>query len=245
MSPQNNGACRWRTGRPGLGENGMTTNGKAIVFDLDGTLIDSAPDIRMIANQVLAREGVAPLTLPQTRSFIGNGAAIFITRMMAARDLPQADHPRLLASFIDRYETAFTLTTVYDGVAEALSALTQAGFALGICTNKPLIPARAVLAHVGLQHHFAVVIGGDSLPSHKPDPAPLLRAFADLGTTGGLFVGDSEVDHETAQRAGLPFALFTEGYRKTPPEAFVQTTPFSAFRDLPALVARHHAHASA
>ncbi|MCC5973710.1 MAG: phosphoglycolate phosphatase [Rubellimicrobium sp.] len=210
---------------------------RAVVLDLDGTLIDSAPDIRAVANRVLAGESAAPLTLEETRSFIGNGTGVFVARMMAARGLPEADHARLHGAFLGAYDGAQGLTRLYPGAMLALGALAEAGFALGICTNKPASATRAVLAHFGLAGFFGTVIGGDSLTVSKPDPAPLIRALSDLGADRALFVGDSEVDHQTAQAARVPFALFTGGYRKAPVEAFDGARPFDHHAALPGLVA--------
>lgn len=210
----------------------------AIVFDLDGTLIDSAPDIQGIANRLLAGAGAAPLDLDEVRAFIGNGVSVFVARMRAARGIPDSDHAGLLAGFAEAYDAAVHLTQPYPGVASALAALSGSGFRLGICTNKPVRPARAVLHHLGLSHHFAAILGGDSLPQRKPDPAPLLAGFAALG--GGarrIYVGDSEVDAETARRAGVPFLLFTRGYRKAPVAEIPHSAAFDDFAELPALVA--------
>ncbi|MBV0912069.1 phosphoglycolate phosphatase [Anianabacter salinae] len=210
----------------------------AIVFDLDGTLIDSAPDICGIANALLDRVGRAPITLAETRDFIGNGAGVFVARLRAARDLPDADHDRLLAEFIRRYDDAVHLTRPYPGVEEALSALLRAGHVLGICTNKPIRPTRVVLRHLGFERFFETVLGGDSLPVHKPDPAPLCAVFEALPQAPEIYVGDSEVDAETARRAGVPFLLFTEGYRKCPVDQMPHAAAFSDFAALPGLVAR-------
>jgi phosphoglycolate phosphatase len=136
------------------------------------------------------------------------------------------------------YEEAFALTALFPGVTEALDALAQAGHPMAICTNKPEAPAHAALRHFGLDRHFPMVIGGDSLPQRKPDPAPLRAALAGLGATRALFVGDSEVDAETAQAAGIPLALFTRGYRKTPAEHLAAKLVFDDYRALPRLV-RH------
>ncbi len=208
-----------------------------IVFDLDGTLIDSAPDIHGVANTVLADEGLAPLTMTQTRHFIGDGTAVFVQRMRAARDMPDSDQDRLLAAFMARYDGAVALTQVYPGVVAALTALRDAGHSLGICTNKPLAPTRRVLDHFDLTPFFATVWGGDSLPVHKPDPTPLHAAFAALPDGPRLYVGDSDVDAETAVRAQVPFLLFTEGYRKSTIDALPHRTAFSSFDALPGIVA--------
>ncbi len=212
----------------------------AIVFDLDGTLIDSAPDIRAIANAVLADEGAGPITLEETRSFIGNGAATFVARMMAVRgvDTTPDTQERMLAEFKRLYNTAVENSALYPGVAELLEQLRSDGHVLGLCTNKPLKPARFVLDHFGILGHFDAVLGGDSLPETKPHPAPLLRTFEMLGADpeNSLYVGDSEVDAETAARADVPFALFLGGYRKTPAEELPHEMAFAHFNVLPVFV---------
>ena len=215
-----------------------------IVFDLDGTLIDSAPDIHAGANQLLAAEGAEPITLAQARSFIGQGASVFIEKMRHARAIPDSEHARLLKAFVASYETLVTRTEIYPGVVPALEGLSAAGHSLGICTNKPLVPCRAVLAHLDLTRFFGVILGGDSLPTHKPDPAPLEAAFTALGEGPAIYVGDSEVDAETARRAMVPFLLYTEGYRKTEVQALPHSAAFSHFADLADLVDRMVAEAA-
>lgn len=205
----------------------------AIIFDLDGTLIDSAPDIHAAVNRVMSDIQAPLFEFPQIKSFIGNGVPVLMQRVMAARDLDGADHATLTASFLDYYEAdATTLTRPYPNAVEALKALKAQGHPLAICTNKPEGPTRSILAEFALSDLFETVIGGDTLAQKKPDPAPLQRAMADLGNGPAIFVGDSEVDAETAQRAGVPFALFTEGYRKSQLQDMPHGASFSDFADL-------------
>ncbi len=207
-----------------------------IVFDLDGTLIDSVPDITAAANDLMAQEGLAPLSEEVIRGFVGNGADVLIAKVRAAHGIAEAEHPRLLADYVTRLETATALTRPYPGVVAALEALSAKGHALGICTNKPEKPARAVLATTGLAGAFETVIGGDTLPRRKPDPKPLFAAFTALGDGPMIFVGDSEIDAETADRAGVPFLLYTEGYRKTPVEDLGATASFGHYDRLAGLI---------
>ena len=210
----------------------------AVIFDLDGTLIDSAPDIAANANAVLEEVGLATLPPDLVRSFIGKGVAHLIHRLLETSG-QAIDGPLftpMLNRFNQRYETAFEHTTIYPHVIPALEALAEMGCALGICTNKPIAPTHAVLRHLGLDRHFGVVYGGDSLPQRKPDPAPLFATAGDLGRATVIFVGDSEVDAETADRAKLPFLIYTEGYRKTPVHALPHHAAFNDFKQLPGLV---------
>ncbi len=206
-----------------------------IVFDLDGTLIDSAPDIAAAANLTLAEVGAAPLSLAQVRSFVGAGAHIFVKRMAAARVLD--DPTPLIQRFMHHYDGAVALTQRYEGVQQALETLRRGGHRLGLCTNKPLGPTRNVLAHFGWEDMFETVLGGDSLGVRKPDPAPLHAAFAGLGEGPRLYLGDSEVDAETAARAGVALVLHTEGYRKAPLADLPHAAAFDDWADVPDLVA--------
>ncbi|MBA3908823.1 MAG: phosphoglycolate phosphatase [Rhodobacter sp.] len=210
----------------------------AIVFDLDGTLIDSAPDIHAAANKVFTAKGLAPFPFDVVRGFIGNGVGVLVSRLLQSQSLDGTGslHAELVGNFVKLYEETFDRTSLYPGVIETLNDLSAAGYQLGICTNKPELPARAALRHFGLDRHMQVLIGGDSLPQRKPDPAPLRAALAALGNGPALFVGDSEVDAETAQAAGVALALFTGGYRKTPADALGAKLIFDDFGTLPRLV---------
>jgi phosphoglycolate phosphatase len=209
---------------------------KAIIFDLDGTLIDSAPDIHAAANAVLQGEGMPLVTFEQSRGFIGRGARVFVERM--ERAVTGGNDPTLTAHLHERflhfYERAHENTRIYPHVVDTLTTLQAAGYALGLCTNKPNGPTRAVLAHLGWDKLFTVVIGGDSLPVAKPDPAPLMAVVEGLGLTLPqiVYIGDSETDAETAKRAGARFGLFTEGYRRTAPEDMFHDFRFNDYRTL-------------
>ena len=210
-----------------------------LIFDLDGTLIDSVPDIHAAVNRMLFGEGLAPLDLPTVTSFVGNGLPKLVERVMAARGIDRAQHQKLTQVVLHDYmTTGAALTRPYPGVPEALEALKAVGHRLAICTNKPEAAARMVLAELGLAHHFPVIVGGDTLPVSKPDPAPALETVRAMGGGAATFIGDSEVDAATAQAAGMPLYLFTEGYRKSPIEALPHHAAFSVFADLPGLIAK-------
>lgn len=206
-----------------------------IIFDLDGTLIDSAPDINAAANAALAAEGLAPVTQEQSISFIGNGAAAFVRRLelASAGDCDPERLQRLHERFVSFYETTHSLTRAYPGVEDVLVALRTTGWKIGICTNKPIGPARKALAHMGWTNLFDTVIGAGMLPVMKPDPAPLFAVIEGLGGGASVYVGDSEVDAATAQAAHVPFALFTRGYRKSPVAEIPHDRAFDDFHALP------------
>lgn len=208
----------------------------AVLFDLDGTLIDSLPDLHAAANAMLEEMGRPALDLETARGFIGNGVPKLVERCLDAtggRD--EGVFAAALARFRDAYAAdPATLTRPYPGVPETLAALREAGFALGVVTNKPAAPAETILAALGLRAHFGALIGGDSLPVMKPDPAPLAAAKEALGGGPAIYVGDSETDEAAARNAGLPFWFFTEGYRKKPAEAFEAEFAFGRFEELKA-----------
>lgn len=217
---------------------------RAVIFDLDGTLIDSAPDIWHAANAVLDEAGLPRVTFEQSRGFIGRGARVFVERMeravTGANDPARTDH--LHARFLHYYERAHENTRIYAGVPEVLENLRAQGYGLGLCTNKPIGPTRAVLSHLGWDRFFQAVIGGDSLDVAKPDPAPLLAVVSGLDLTlpQTVYVGDSETDAETAERAGATFGLYTQGYRKSAPQDMFHTFRFDDYADFPDHLSRLH-----
>lgn len=208
------------------------------VFDLDGTLIDSAPDIRDAVNLALAELRLEPLGLAEITGFIGRGLPVLCDKVRAARDVsepPALFEPRVRKHY-DRISASSG--TMFPGAKETLQRLEAGGARLGLCTNKPYAAVLAVLAHHRIEGIFASVVGADSLPERKPAPTPLLTVLAALGDGPAVYVGDSEVDAETAERAGVPFVLYTEGYRKTPVDALPHDGQFADFAELPALLER-------
>mgnify|MGYP005852097815 CR=1 FL=1 len=210
----------------------------AIVFDLDGTLVDSAPDIAAAANRMLAEWGAAPLPLATITRFIGNGIPHLVRLARQERDIPASEEARMKERMLALYTAhPADLTRPYPGVVEALERLGLAGHVLGVCTNKFRAPSVQILEALDLARFFKVVIGGDSLRVKKPDPAPLAAAFNALSGDTALYVGDSEIDAEAARAADCPFALFTRGYRKAPVDTLPHDIAFDDHAMLPALVA--------
>lgn len=204
----------------------------AIVFDLDGTLVDSAPDLHRALNLVLAAEGGAPVSLAETRGFIGHGIPNLVHAARESRGIAPARQAAMTDAMFAHYLKAPTvLSRLYAAVPETLRRLRDRGHPLGLCTNKALAPTQAILAALGLGDLFDAVVAGDSIAQKKPDPAPLLAAFAPLGRPL-LYVGDSEVDAETAARAGIAFALHTQGYRKTPVNGLAHAFAFDRYEAL-------------
>lgn len=211
-------------------ETGMSS---AIVFDLDGTLVDSAPDIAAAANRMLADFDHPTLPVPLLTSFIGHGIPNLVRQVIDACEFDPAQHAAMNARMLAHYsQNPATLTRPYPGVVTALSGLADAGYRMGVCTNKFRALSVQILEALDLARYFDIIIGGDSLPQKKPDPAPLHAAFAGLSGTGILYVGDSEVDAATAQAAEMDFALYTQGYRKLPVADLPHRFAFSHFSEL-------------
>ncbi|MDJ0992065.1 MAG: phosphoglycolate phosphatase [Dinoroseobacter sp.] len=197
----------------------MSRRYEAVVFDLDGTLVDSAPDMADALNATMAEVGLAPFSLAEATSFVGSGALILLKRALAARGVTEFDPAQMRDRFVEIYEDKLDgKTAPFPGVVEMLQRLQFAGVPMGLCTNKPEGPARAVCAALGLSPFFKVIVGGDTLPVLKPDPSPLLHACTGLGAApeATLYVGDSDVDYATAKAAGTPFAFVECGYQSRP-----------------------------
>jgi phosphoglycolate phosphatase len=216
---------------------------RAVIFDLDGTLIDSAPDIWAAANAVLEEAGLPVVSFAQSRGFIGRGARVFVERMEHAvtgsNDPARTAH--LHTRFLHFYERAHENTRIYPHVPDVLEGLRSDGLVLGLCTNKPFAPTEAVLCHLGWAGLFQAVVGGDTLAVAKPDPAPLHEVINRLGfgVAEIAYIGDSETDAETAERAGAHFGLYTEGYRKAAPEEMYHHFLFEDYRLLPGHLAEY------
>ncbi|HSE76241.1 MAG TPA: phosphoglycolate phosphatase [Dongiaceae bacterium] len=208
-----------------------------LVFDLDGTLVDSAPDIAAAVNALFAELGLPPVELALIRRMIGDGAPVLLER--ALRHVGAAHKAAdLMARFSAHYgENAVKLSTLYPGVAETLAALRAAGCRLGVCTNKPISPTHAVLAAFELNGLIEAVIGGDSMKQRKPQPEPLLEVIRALGGTPdrAVLVGDSTVDLACAEAAGVPAIIVPSGYGMTPPQGGIIADKFV---DLPAVIGR-------
>ena len=209
-----------------------------IIFDLDGTLIDSAPDLQSMASAILRKRGKQDLTLDETRHFIGEGAAVFVRRMMVARDIDVTAeaHALLLEQFLAQYEISVDKAVFYPNVLSALAVFKAAGYKLGLCTNKPERATRAVIRHMGIEGMFDAVMAGGVIDSRKPEPDMLLEVIERLEGGASVFIGDSEVDAETAQRAETLFALFTRGYRKQSVQEICPDWQFEDFGALPGIV---------
>lgn len=212
----------------------------SIVFDLDGTLVESAPAIRDIANALMAEMKLPALDLAETRHYVGNGAGRFLEQALEARGaLRPEEFAERLSRFMVLYaEARPDANKPMPGSEAAMTQLAADGHRLAICTNKPMAPTRALIYALGWHELVNVIVAGDTLPERKPHPAPLLKAIAELKQPFALYVGDSDVDAATAEAANVPFLLYTEGYRKRPVEELTHAARFQSFDELPELVAR-------
>lgn len=207
---------------------------RVLVFDLDGTLIDSAPDLAQAVNALLAEFGKPPLAESAIRPMIGDGSRLLLARALAASGIEGP--PDAFERFMVHY-LAFVAdkTRVYPDVPETLAALQARGHPLGVCTNKPFAPTERVLEAFGLARFFGAVIGGDSLPQRKPEPEPLLATIAQLGGGAAAMIGDSANDMLCARAAKVPGILIPSDYGLPAEEADLKLTRFA---DLPAALDR-------
>lgn len=189
---------------------------EAVLIDLDGTLVDSAPDIVEASNRMLVELGAPALSAAVVASFIGNGVPMLVQRLLhASPGLRCSDDAAARALFYRHYqETNGRFSRLFPGVQAGLDALQQAGYRMACVTNKPIAYTTPLLQAFGLEHYLQVVVGGDSIAQMKPDPAPLLHACALLGVAPAqaVMVGDSHVDVAAARAAGMPSFILRYGY---------------------------------
>jgi phosphoglycolate phosphatase len=213
----------------------------ALIFDLDGTLVDSLPDLAAVLAATWREIGAPPLPREQVRTMIGDGTTALVARGLAASGLPAAMLEASLARFLALYEAApVTLSRPYPGVTQTLAALRAEGRRLAVCTNKPQRLTMAVLRGLDLERHFAAVVGGDVLAVKKPDPAHLLAACSRLGAVAddSVMIGDNEHDVAMAKAAGVPVILVRYGYHRLPLDGLQADIKIDAFGELPKALAR-------
>lgn len=198
---------------------------RLVMFDLDGTLIDSVPDLAEAVDRMLAELGRPPAGVEKVRDWVGNGARVLVRRALADdidhAGVSETQTEEALARFLDIYADCHNLTALYPGVHELLETLSTAAVELAVVTNKPERFVAPLLEQVGLGGYFRWIIGGDTLPQQKPDPAALLQVMrlAGVEATQSLFVGDSRNDVLAARAAGVPCVAVSYGYNHGRPIA--------------------------
>ena len=210
---------------------------KAVVIDLDGTLLDTAPDIAEAAQRMLRDLDMAPVDLEKIRSYIGNGIANLVKRALTGEMHGKPDDAlfaRALPQFEKHYdEVLYRETRPYPGVMEGLNALRDAGYTLVCITNKAQRFTLPLLAAMGMKDYFDLILSGDSLPRKKPDPLPLRYAaiYYEIQPEDMLLVGDSLNDSQAARAAGCPVVLLPYGYnggkdvREQDSDAVIESLP--------------------
>ena len=186
-----------------------------VVFDLDGTLVDSHRDLADAANAMLLEFGATPLAAEEITAMVGDGAAMLVRRVLKRGGLVATDARHALERFLVHYDERLLATTKpYDGMEETLRALRAEGRQLAVLTNKPHRASVRILEGLDLLALFSDVVGGDTAYGRKPDPAGLLAVVSNANTTPGetLFVGDSAVDLATARAAGTAICLARYGF---------------------------------
>ncbi len=198
---------------------------KLAMFDLDGTLIDSVPDLAGAVDVMLDQLGRAPAGVDKVRHWVGNGARVLVRRALADdiehASISEGETEQALALFLEAYAGDHSRSTLYPGVRPFLDALQQAGVPLALVTNKPSRFVPELLSDKQLDGYFRWLVGGDTLPVQKPDPAALNWVMQQAGVAApqALFVGDSRSDVLAAKAAGVPVVAVSYGYNHGQPIA--------------------------
>jgi phosphoglycolate phosphatase len=218
------------------------TSARIVVFDLDGTLVDTAPDLINALNFVLAREGLPPVPLHSARNMIGAGARRLIERglELEGRTMGVADINRLTSDFIDYYAAHIAdASRPFEGLESALDDLDRGGYRFAVCTNKLEWLSKLLLDQLGLSSRFSAICGADTFGISKPDPAFLQQTIARAGgqPSQAVMVGDAGPDIGVARRAGVPVIGVEFGYTDVPIADLKPDRLISHMRELPAAVA--------
>jgi phosphoglycolate phosphatase len=215
--------------------------GFLLVFDLDGTLVDSVPDLRAGLNEMLRERGRRPLSPAEVKHMVGDGAPALVARALAATGAGPAEAATALRRFLELYEAnAANLTRLYPGVPETLMALRRRGYRTAICTNKPQRATMAVMQGLDLLPLFDAVAGGDRFAVKKPHPGHLLGIISELGgrPAASAMVGDNENDAAAARAAAIPLVLMRYGYARVDPESLAADALLDHFSELPEALER-------
>lgn len=211
----------------------------AVVFDLDGTLVETAPDLHGALAHVLTEAGLPAPSLEDVRLMVGDGARALLEKAYTrvGRLLQGAEMEDAFDRFLAHYHpNVARLSRPYPGVEAVLDELARAGAALAVCTNKPQALSEALLDALGLSARLPVIVGGDALPVRKPDPAHLAATIERLGRTGApaVMVGDSRNDVAAAKALGIPAVVVSFGYTIIPPRDLGADVVIDHFGELPA-----------
>ncbi len=212
-----------------------------LVFDLDGTLVDSVPDLTNALNKVLRERGYAPLAQTEVAPMVGDGVPTLVARAFAARGGDAAEAAAALPRYSQIYEkNATVLTRPYPGVRETLEDLRGLGYRTALCTNKPQQATIAVLDGLDLAALFDGIAGGDRYPVRKPNPGHLLGLIGELGGSAGraVMIGDSENDAAVAHAASVPLVIMRYGYARAAPETLGAAAVLDHFAELPPTLER-------
>ena len=217
------------------------TQAHTVVFDLDGTLVDTAPDLINALNYVLDREGMAPIPLAAARNMIGAGARKLIERGLEVegRDVTPADINRLTDVFIEHYAAHIAdHSRPFEGLETALDSMSERGYRFAVCTNKLEWLSKRLLDALGLSPRFAAICGADTFGVSKPDPSILQQTVARAGghISATIMVGDAGPDIGVARRAGVPVVGVSFGYTDVPIAELKPDWQINHMRELPEAV---------
>ncbi len=214
--------------------------GATIVFDLDGTLVDTAPDLVRALNQTLDLEGLPNVPASAVRRIVGQGARVMIERAAALANahFSPARLEQLTDAFVHFYKADIAgASTLFPGALAAMDALTDAGAALAVCTNKRTALSRALLEALTIDHRFAAIVGADAVSNRKPHPDHFIETVARAGgdAARALMVGDSTADVRAAKGAGAPVVVVSFGYNDAAPNEMGADAVIAHFAELEAI----------